>query len=134
MLFRPLLPPPSLKPTTVLPPAQDRTYPASSSADLFVQPEQGLLSTSDGDVPPGVRVVVEAPPARGKLQMGGDGGFKFSPTPAAGSRGPDSFTYRTEATAADGSIVKSATKTVTLDIGGVWEFEGRRGAAIGGGR
>jgi hypothetical protein len=108
----------------VFPTARDLGYDAPADADLFVQPEQGLLSRG-GEVLTGRRVVVGRQPAKGKLLVAvDDGSFVFTPVP--GSSGDDSFTYHTEVTAADGGVVKSAVTTVTLRIGGAAPgFEGR---------
>ncbi len=100
----------------MFPTARDLGYDAPADADLFVQPEQGLLSRG-GEVLTGRRAVVERQPAKGKLLVAvDDGSFVYTPVP--GSSGDDSFTYHTEVTTADGGVVKSAVTTVTLRIGG----------------
>jgi hypothetical protein len=111
-----------------VPAAEDLAYDAPARADLVVQSDRGLLARSASPAaaaPGGWRAAADAQPAHGKVVVSGDGGFVFSP--AGGYTGPDAFTYHIEATLADGSVLKSPTRTVSLDIGG---GRGARGAAL----
>ena len=96
---------------------QDLSYDAPADAELFVQPEQGLLSHGGGAAARGWKAAVDTQTAHGTLAVSPTTG-SFTFTPKQGYKGPDSFTFHTEAAAADGSTLKSATRTVSLDIGG----------------
>jgi hypothetical protein len=122
----------------VLPAASDLSYDAPAYAELLVQQDRGLLSRrGGGTAPTGRKAVINDRPAHGKLELSAsDGGFKYTPG-LDYPKGPDAFTFHVEVTGAGGSVLKSATRTVSLNIGGglgqTAGWRSRLGAGGGGG-
>lgn len=91
------------------PAAIDDAYDGTADTVLEVSADEGVLANDQPSFRGPLAAEVVEPPAHGAVELGADGGFRY--TPEAGHLGEDAFTYR----ASDGT--QEGTAAVALTIG-----------------